>query len=164
MKTHCPTPKMRRRGGFTLVEMVISIGVVGFSFMTMVGMLSTGMQIFQRAMDLAAKPQMVQHILGEVDQVPYDSLSALQGREYYFDDAGNLTEDGSSDTRSIYKATLGLSTGTVLPSDVPMPNAGLTTLTITFTRAQGGGNAASGRPPETFVSYIPDRYHGNTAP
>jgi uncharacterized protein (TIGR02598 family) len=150
--------RSQRNAAFTLVEMVISIGVVGFSFMTMVGMLSTGMQIFQSAMDLTAKPQMVQHILGEVDQVPFASLTNLQGRTFFFDDAGNVMD--ANDTRSLYKATLDLSAGTVLPSDVPTPNAGLTTLTIKFTRATGG---VAGRPPETFVSFIPDRYH-STAP
>ncbi|HSI85107.1 MAG: Verru_Chthon cassette protein B [Candidatus Methylacidiphilales bacterium] len=151
--------RRKARKAFTLVEMVISIGVVGFSFMTMVGMLSTGMQIFQRAMDLTAKPQMVQHILGEVDQVPYISLTNMQGRTFFFDDAGNVME-AANESRSIYKATLDLSAGTVLPADVPTPNAGLTTLTIKFTRTQGG---TAGRPPETFVSFIPDRYH-STAP
>ena len=104
------TTKLR---GFSLVEVVIAIGIVAFAFVGVFSLIPAGMGVFREGMDASISAQIAQRIASEASQsdfdalVPGDSNSAegvsiggSSGQFYalplrYFDDQG--TELGLGD-------------------------------------------------------------------
>lgn len=146
---HSPSLARRRSRGFTLVEMVISLGIVGFAFTAIVGLLPFGLQNFRAAMDTTLQTQMAQSLIGKAGQSSYADLSQLAGQSFYFDDNGNLV--GASGQDKTYEATIQVEKQTVLPSDSGYRNSNLARVTITFIQK---GSSGSQRPVGSFVTYI----------
>lgn len=151
---HAPHPKpraaaRRRSRGFTLVEMVISLGIVGFAFTAIVGLLPFGLQNFRAAMDTTLQTQMAQSLVGKAGQSSYADLAQLAGQSFYFDDNGSLV--GASDPAKTYEAVIQVEKQTVLPSDSGYRNSNLARVTITFSQK---GSSGSLRPVGSFATYI----------
>ncbi|MDD5351288.1 MAG: Verru_Chthon cassette protein B [Chthoniobacteraceae bacterium] len=143
-------PSRRRvRQGFTLVEMVIALGLAGFALTSLLGLLPCGLQNFRKAMDFTLQTQMVQNLVGKASHMAFGDLSQLAAQPYYFDDNGNMVD--AEDITGTYKANVSV-TGTIaLPSNPGFSNPGVAQLTITYTRKQA---AASTPPTGTVVTYI----------
>jgi uncharacterized protein (TIGR02598 family) len=94
------------RGGFSLVEVVLAIGVVAFAFVAIFALLPTGMNTFRQAMDTSVGAQIAQRIAGELQESDYydllkqtkpaiNTLSNNPDEQHgllprrYFDDQGN---------------------------------------------------------------------------
>lgn len=144
-------PSLGRRFGsaFTLIETVLAIGVVSFAFVALMGLLPCGLQIFRKAMDTTLEGQIVQHLVGKISQTPYDELGQLQGRSFWFDEAGGPVPEQSAE--GIYSASVSLNAQPTLPGSVSYANGGLTGVTITFKRKSETEPAGAAR---TFVTYI----------
>lgn len=63
-----------RRAGFSLVEVVLALGVVALAFIGIFSMLPTGLTIFRQAMDTSIGAQISQRIVGEAQQTDFDAL------------------------------------------------------------------------------------------
>jgi uncharacterized protein (TIGR02598 family) len=83
--------RFRRASGFTLVEISISIGVVAFAMIAMLGLLPVGLTTFQEASTLSVRSQIVQAISNEIARSDSTNIAAT---EYYFDNEGNRLEAG----------------------------------------------------------------------
>lgn len=85
---------------FSLVEMVISLGIASFAMVSLVGLIPLGLKTSREAIDTTVQSQMVQMIR---NQVLLDNFEKLQdhwdGRKLYFDDQGLQVEDESAPTR-----------------------------------------------------------------
>lgn len=85
---------------FSLVEVVLAIGVVAFAFVAIFSLLPVGMGVFREAMDTSVSAQIVQRVVGDATETEFDSLidpakngGASAGNYYalpvrYFDDQG----------------------------------------------------------------------------
>ena len=69
----------RARGGFTLVEVVMAIGIVSFAFIGIFALLPAGLGVFRQAMDTSIGAQIAQRIVGEIEQTDFDSLVPSAG-------------------------------------------------------------------------------------
>ena len=96
--------------GFSLVEATLSIGVVAFAFIAILGLLPAGLTVFRQAMDTSVSAQISQRVaadlqvsdyfellreasLGDSEEAPYGTLPRR-----FFDDQGNeipLSKDGT---------------------------------------------------------------------
>jgi len=100
-----------RRGGFSLIELTIALGIVGFALVAILGLVPVGMKAFQDAMRLNVEAEIVQTISRELENTPWKStgmvgfpvgatppgLSAyLNDFPIYFDDEGREIGAGSS--------------------------------------------------------------------
>ena len=84
--------------GFSLVEVVLAIGIVAFAFVGLFALLPVGMGIFRTAMDTSVSAQIVQRVIGDATETEFDQLIAdpanqASGNYYtlplrYFDDQG----------------------------------------------------------------------------
>jgi len=86
--------------GFSLVEVVLAIGVVAFAFVAIFSLLPVGMGVFREAMDTSVSAQIVQRVVSDATETEFDSLidpakngGAVSGDYYalpmrYFDDQG----------------------------------------------------------------------------
>jgi len=149
MKTR-PHSLCRTGKAFTLIETVLAIGIVSFAFVGIMGLLPCGLQVFRKAMDTTLEGQMVQHLVGKISQTPYDDLAQLEGRSFWFDEAGGQVAEQNPD--ALYSASVSLNTQPALPGSASYANGGLTGVTITFKRKNETATPVGAS--KTFVTYI----------
>lgn len=119
---------------FSLIEVVLALGVVSFGFISVMGMVPVGLQNYQRSMDTAIRTQIVQHIFNEAIQTDFDTL--VQSKtlaDRYFDDQG-IEVNGAQNY--IYQVKVDVVTSTDLPSS-PSSNPNLATLQIRIANNPG---------------------------
>lgn len=123
-------------GGFSLVEVVIAIGVIAFAFIPMVGMLPMGLNLSRQAIDTTVQAQIAQELTAEVQQTDFSRLADLGATSvanpYYFDDQGNKVSDPNN---AIYQAVIAISTNTTLPNSVATQKLATATLCVLNTKA-----------------------------
>jgi len=100
------SPQVRRKqAAFTLVEVVLSLGVIAFAIIGLLGLLPLGLTQFRASMNASIGSQIFQHIVNDAEQSDFSSLfsppssSGLSGGNAnsgfvdlttrYFDDEGN---------------------------------------------------------------------------
>lgn len=81
--------------GFSLVEVVLSVGVVAFAFLAIFSLLPTGLGVFHQAMDTSVCANIVQRIANDAEQSDFNALlKNPAGGDYfilpirYFDEQG----------------------------------------------------------------------------
>jgi uncharacterized protein (TIGR02598 family) len=96
---------MRSESAFSLIEVVLSIGIVSFAFVGMFGLLPVGLSTFRQAIDNSVGSQIVQRLVNEAQQTDYPTLTdpSHSPSTRYFDDQGN---EVNSDKDSIYTARI----------------------------------------------------------
>ncbi|MEZ0254532.1 MAG: Verru_Chthon cassette protein B [Chthoniobacter sp.] len=131
--------RMTRRvavGGFSLVEVVIAIGVIAFAFIPMMGMLPTGLNLSRQAIDATVEAQIAQQLTAEVQQTDFSRLEDLASSSvvnpYYFDDQGSKVADPAN---AIYQAIFAISTSTTLPDAVATQKLATVTLCVLNTKS-----------------------------
>lgn len=71
----------RRQSGFSLVEVVLAVGVIAFAFVAILGLLPAGLTQFRQAMDNSIASQIAQRIILEAQQSDFDVLTnSAQGQ------------------------------------------------------------------------------------
>lgn len=91
-----PPPAPRHQKAFSLVEVVLAIGVVAFAFVAIFSLLPVGMGVFREAMETSVGAQIAQRIVTDVQETDFDNLVKSSGTgDFYalpkrhFDDQGN---------------------------------------------------------------------------
>ncbi|XHR30559.1 MAG: Verru_Chthon cassette protein B [Chthoniobacteraceae bacterium] len=144
------TNRRRARGGFTLIETVIALGIAAFALTSLLGLLPCGLQNFRKAMDMTLQTQMAQVLVGKASQMSFDQLANLSSTPFFFDDNGNIV--AADDPAGTYKASVSVSNTTTFPASTSgYSNSGVAQLTITYSRKQA---SASLPPAGTMVTYI----------
>jgi len=133
---------VRQGQAFSLVEVVLAIGVTSFALLGMVALLPMGLKTSHQAADAMTEAQIVQYARNQLEMTPFTNLSAWVSNPLYFDNQGLPTT--ATDAEQIYKATFavgnvqlstgGGSAGSVLGVNPNAPNgvadASLVQLTI----------------------------------
>lgn len=108
-------PNHKSVAAFTLVEIALSIGVISFAFLGVVGLLPAGMEVFHKSMNTSIGSQLVQRVLTEAQQTNFAVLTSGTPPEpgaqlppyyeyipiRYFDDEGNELPAAQA-SRSVY--------------------------------------------------------------
>ena len=117
-----------RRAAFSLVEVVMAIGIMSISFVTVFGLLPTGLNTFRQSVDTSIGSQVAQHVINDAQQADFSALitdyqntmlnadpkvgkSNITGLKAYrfFDDQGNEVIPASSGAGDPKTAPGGLS-------------------------------------------------------
>ncbi len=96
--------RAHRSSGFTLIEVTISLGIVAFVMVSLVGLLPAGLSNFQTAMSQTMESQIVQGLSEEIALTDFSNLSDLSGKKFTYDNSGISTRAG--DPATIYTATV----------------------------------------------------------
>ena len=64
-----------REKGFSLVEVVLAVGVIAFAFVAILGLLPAGLTQFRQAIDNSVTSQIAQRIIMEAQQTDFDVLN-----------------------------------------------------------------------------------------
>ncbi|SDU03025.1 Verru_Chthon cassette protein B [Verrucomicrobium sp. GAS474] len=109
----------RRRGGFTLIETALALGVVSFALVGVLGMIPMGLTTLRDTINITVQTQIAQGLINDLVQSDYTALAAST---HYYDEQG--TEVAASDpvrqftaqieTRSASVADLASDAGTTV--------------------------------------------------
>lgn len=100
----------RGEHAFSLVEVVLALGIVSFVIVGIMGLLLLGMSTFRRSIDTTVQAQIAQRIISDAQLTDFKKLASFSA---YFDESG--TEVQPSDSRWIYSAQV---TWTHLPQSL----------------------------------------------
>jgi len=64
----------RRQSGFSLVEVVLAVGVIAFAFVAIMGLLPAGLQQFRQAVDNSVCTQIAQRVIQDAQLTDYSTL------------------------------------------------------------------------------------------
>ncbi|PAW77816.1 MAG: hypothetical protein B9S32_09440 [Verrucomicrobia bacterium Tous-C9LFEB] len=132
--------KWRRAGGFSLVEVVSSLGIISFGLIALLGLLPVGLQVSRDARESTAEAQINQYLTNLARQTaPTRWKDIVEPRVFAFDRQGLNVPENSDEV--FYLATLAVetNTGTVLPSDSDYVSSSLSTLRVTLKKSNGSG-------------------------
>ncbi|TDU67198.1 uncharacterized protein (TIGR02598 family) [Prosthecobacter fusiformis] len=103
------------RQGFSLVEVMVAIGIAAAAITLMIGLLPAGLSTFREAMNTSVTAQIGQRLLYESAQTDYSVLVAPPATKpwRYFDDEGSELPDA---TGAIFHALIRIQPSTSIPS------------------------------------------------
>lgn len=104
--------------GFSLVEVVLALGILVFCLVALLGLIPSGLQSFRAAMTLTVESQIAQSISGDLQLTDFTNLKTMLATdvERHYDDQGIEVESGSPLT--VYTATISLN-DLVSPANLP---------------------------------------------
>lgn len=127
------TKNRNPRAAFSLIEVVMAIGIVAFAFISVLGLIPTGLNTFRQAIDASVGAQIVQRVMNEAQQTDFDVLvqgsngTYLQRPVRYFDDQGN---EMANSTGAIYQVNTRIMPVTPMPSHTSYPTLATVTVQI----------------------------------
>lgn len=100
----------RPRQGFSLVEVVLALGVASFALMTMFGTMAVGLTAIKDASDDTLHAQIMAQVASTVQQTPFNTLESFVSSDgtVYFDQSGQKVDSAG---QSIYRANLDFEAG-----------------------------------------------------
>lgn len=108
-------PNYQVAQGFSLVEVVFALAIASLGFLTLLGLLPSGLEMARNSADLAAEARITQHLSGELQSTPWDELDwSGYGQSRYFNDQGveitkaEIDGDGGMKSMLSYVATIEL--------------------------------------------------------
>lgn len=124
--------------GFSLVEVTLTIGILSFGLLSIMGLFPVGLRVLQQASDQVAESQIAQTLSGTALLTPFSQIEALYGQGvFYFSEEGDLlpTADGAR-----YKA-VSMVADPVFPGSSRVPAAtvvkSIRTIQVDLIRIQG---------------------------
>lgn len=140
-----PRPSRQTAAGFSLVEVVLALGITSFSLLTILGLLPVGLTVLKEAGDASTRARIVQKLHGEILLMPFAKLEDhFAGQTLYFDEAGERVSQGPS-TVALYKVETQLTSPQYpnsgqIASDI---SASLKAIELQFTKLHGDGSSSS---------------------
>ena len=123
---------------FTLVEVVLAIGIIAFAFVGLLALMPVGLTNFRHAIDISVGSQIIQRLVDEAQQTDYTTLVSTPVARRYFDDQGNeVTDIGTS----IYTVEVSVIAPTTLPNTSTPATESLATVTLKIANNPGHNNA-----------------------
>ena len=110
--------KAASSSAFTLVEVTLALGIIVSGLLTIVALLTGGLETLRVSASDTASARIVEEITSKLESSDWDqtnNLADFDGQNYYFDNQGNALPAGAIDT--VMTAQLAVpATGPMLPS------------------------------------------------
>jgi uncharacterized protein (TIGR02598 family) len=105
MRASLNNKQKRLSSGFSLVEIALCLGILGFSMTALIGMLPLGLTAFKQAMANTTESEIVQNVSNDILLANFTDLSQYNNQSYYFDYEGMPL---TTSTGAIYTATISM--------------------------------------------------------
>jgi uncharacterized protein (TIGR02598 family) len=119
------------------VEVVLAMGIISFSLLTILGLLPVGLNVLKEAGDVSTRARIVQKLHGEILLMPFGKLEDQFGdRTLYFDEAGERVAETDISSAALYKVETQL-TSPLYPNSSQVPSdisASLKAIELKFTK------------------------------
>jgi len=130
---------------FSLVEVVIAVGVAAFALVALLGLLPSGLKTFKSTMNTAVGSQIAQRVFNDMQIANWSDLT---NTVRYFDEQGNeLTNTTSSNALNciywVQVTTTNATTGTNSTQFLGNTSTNLMTITVMVANNPGGGQQGS---------------------
>lgn len=89
--------------GFSLIELTISIGIVAFAMMALIGVMPIGMAASQEAMRQTAHAHILGQISSDLGMMSFDDVDSYVSKDYFFDYEGQRVDTKGD---SVFTVTL----------------------------------------------------------
>lgn len=144
-----------RRAGFSLIEIMLAIGIIAFAFIAIFGLIPGGLRIFRQAMDASVGSQIAQRVVSDAQQTDFDQLvtdengNAITGVNStgrkavrYFDEQGTEIDatDAALVAKAIYHVNTRVTPATRLPKSGTSTGDNTNLATVTIQVAYNPGN------------------------
>ena len=97
-------PSSAPKSGFSLIEVVIALGVLSFAIIPIVGLIGTSLQTYRGSIHETVSRQIMTQLAANAQQARLDDLVANPTATFYFDYEGLPVTSGDPDR--IYTATV----------------------------------------------------------
>jgi uncharacterized protein (TIGR02598 family) len=114
--------------GFSLIEVALSLGIIGFAVTALIGLLPIGVSNFRQAMGNTNESEIVQGLTNDILLANYSNLYQYNGQSYYYDAEG---------------VSLPTSTGAIYTATVSMTGVGTANSPAAFTFNNGVSNGGT---------------------
>ncbi len=94
--------------GFSLIEVAMALGIVSFVLIPIIGLLPMGLATIQASENQTVTAGIAQQIRGQLQELPFSSVSALSQTPCYYTNEGVRTANSSG---SYYEVTFALAKG-----------------------------------------------------
>src|SRR4051812_25466253 len=64
----------KAKAGFSLIEVTMAIGIVAFAFMSVLGLIPVGLNVFEEAIHTSLEAQIAQRVIDEAQQTDFNAL------------------------------------------------------------------------------------------
>lgn len=91
-----------QRAGFSLIEVVLALGILGLAFVPLMGLLPAGMDTFRSSVDRSAAARVVEQLANEARQSEFKEVRSSVS-DLYFDELGNEVQSPGA---AIFQARL----------------------------------------------------------
>jgi uncharacterized protein (TIGR02598 family) len=137
------TAAKRKAAGFSMIELVLALGVVSFAFVSLLGLLPIGMATFRNALDVSVGMQISQRIVNETQETDFSDCVDPTKKPVtrYFDDQGEEVSDSS---KAIYQVNVRIESAPSLPGTEEKQNENLATVTVQVANNPAGKVLTSG--------------------
>lgn len=131
----------RRHAAFSLVEVVMALGIAAFCLVALLGLMPVGLKTVRDARGDALRAEVLKAMGNIAQQTDYSLLGNLAGKKYYFDINGLLVNSTSAD--AIYEAVLSTGTVNVPSSSTSTALSGATSVTVAIRRSANTNSEAT---------------------
>ena len=164
MRNFYRQPPGHRSAGYSLVEVMVAVGIVSFGIIAMVSMMPSGLNTFRTSMDRSISSQIAQRIVNEARQTDFATLTGFAGNSTssykYFTDEGDETTIGAAN--QIYVARVDITKQVTIPGTIAFTNPSMAQVRVRIanrprvTTALQGNATTSNSPSVTdFTALIP---------
>ena len=105
--------KLQDRYGFSLIEIVMALGILAFSIMSIMGLIPLALGAAHTAIDTGVRTRILQATRTELLNEPFSTLLALSGTSFKYDADGFSIADSKQAT--CYQVTVSISGSVALP-------------------------------------------------
>ena len=88
--------KLRSAQGFSLVEVALALGIVAFAFVSLFGLLPTGLGVFRSAIDTSNETWIIQGLNSMIQVTEWSKIHDLEQEVFYYNEEGRLTDTKSN--------------------------------------------------------------------
>ena len=144
--------------GFSLVEVVLALGIISIAMVPLVGMLPIGLTTFRGSSDRTISVQIAQRIMNESRQAGFTNLTAMTTPQFrYFTDEGDETTAASP--TKIYVTRTDVIIQVSVPGAVSaFSNASLAQVRVRVAASPTGdvsATTAAGPSVQDFTGFVP---------
>ena len=142
-------PHHQRHSAFSLVEVVLALGILTFSFLVLFNMIPVGLGMLSGSIDSTVGMQIVQRVTTVARQAKFSELAKLdrnpgtdalgEKADFFFDDQGNELAD-ANDPKCVYTAAVVLLPESKVPAAVgaaQIVNPNIATINIIIKKNAG---------------------------
>ena len=129
--------------GFSLVEVVLALGIISFSLLTILGLLPVGLNVLREAGEASTRARIVQKLHGEILLMPFAKLDdQFADQTWYFDEYGERVDETDTSSVALYKVETQLTSPRYpnsgqIATDI---NESLKAVELQFTKLHGNSN------------------------